>query len=115
MAGYARKRTARTTWATAAMVVVLVASASAQQMTLSRGGATVMVEPYAENIVRVSISMSKEDAIASAGHGISAKPRASGWTMKTGRDGDVLRSARMSVTVAPEGGLRVKALRDLAS
>src|SRR5664280_2727418 len=39
----------------------------AQQMIVSRGAATVMVEPYAENIVRVSISLRKQDATAAAG------------------------------------------------
>ena len=63
-----------------------------------------MVEPYAENVVRVSISLMKERAAAAAGYGISAKPEAGGWTKESGAGGDVLRSARMSVTVAPQGG-----------
>ncbi len=69
---------------------------------MARGDVTVVVEPYAENVVRVSISLLKERATAAAGYGISAKPVESGWTQGAG--GDVLRSGRMSVTVAPQGG-----------
>jgi alpha-D-xyloside xylohydrolase len=63
-----------------------------------------MVEPYAENIVRVSISILKNDAMAAAGYGITATPVASGWKQEGGAGGDVLRSGRMSVTVGPDGG-----------
>jgi alpha-D-xyloside xylohydrolase len=76
----------------------------AQTMTVSRGDVTVMVEPYAENVVRVSISLLKERATGAAGYGISAKPVGSGWTQEAGAGGDVLRSGRMSVSVAPMGG-----------
>ena len=84
--------------------MIFAISAGAQQMTLSRGTATVMVEPYADNIVRVSISTIKEDAVAPPGYGISAKPLPSGWTQESGARGDVLRSSRITVTVAPQGG-----------
>jgi alpha-D-xyloside xylohydrolase len=73
-------------------------------MTVTRGATTVVVEPYAENIVRVSISILRSDATAVAGYGITAKPAASGWTRGAGARGDVLRSGRMSVTVGPDGG-----------
>ncbi len=88
---------------TAAMLV-LGPAMRAQQMTVSRGDVTVMVEPYAENVVRVSISLRKEDATAAAGYGISAKPLATGWRAESSAGGDVLRSGQMSVTVAPQGG-----------
>jgi alpha-D-xyloside xylohydrolase len=95
------------------MAVVPVA-ARAQAMTLTRGPATVMVEPYAENIVRVSISLLPTDATAAAGYGITARPLAIGWTQEAGAEAsgagtagagsDTLRSSRMSVTVGPAGG-----------
>src|ERR1700727_141297 len=77
--------------------------AVAQQLSLSRHEATVLVEPYAPNVVRVSLSLRREDALAAPGDGISAKASATGWTAETGAGGDVLRSARMVVTVTPEG------------
>src|SRR5271154_1121148 len=78
----------------------------AQQLNLSRGGATVLVEAYAPNIVRVSLSLQREDALAGPGFGISAKVAAQGWTAETTPAGDVMRSSRMIVTVSPEGGKR---------
>ena len=83
------------------MLVVLCGTACAQPMVVSRGAATVMVEPYAENIVRVSISLHKQDATAAAGYGISARPQASGWKSDAGAGGDGMSSSRLIVTVAP--------------
>ena len=85
-----------------ALALAMVPAMHAQQMIVSRGAATVMVEPYAENIVRVSISLLKADATAAPGYGITAKPLASGWKIESGASGDVLRSSRMTVTVAPQ-------------
>jgi alpha-D-xyloside xylohydrolase len=81
---------------------MLCGAAWAQPMVVTRGAATVMVEPYADNVVRVSISLLKANATAAPGYGITAKPVASGWRVESGAGGDVLRSARMSVMVAPQ-------------
>ncbi len=86
-----------------ALALAMGVPAVAQQVTLSRGEATVMVEAYAPNIVRVSMSLRKEDAVSAPGYGIVAKPLTAGWTRETGSSGDVLRSSRMVVTVSPEG------------
>ena len=75
----------------------------AQSLTLDRGGATVVVEPYAPNIVRVSISLLKPEATGAPGYGITAKPAGAGWTTERTDGGDVLRSSRMVVRVAPSG------------
>jgi alpha-D-xyloside xylohydrolase len=95
---------------TVAPVFILVALLTnigtlfAQQLTLSRGGATVHVEAYAPNIVRVSLSLQRDDALAGPGFGISAKAATQGWTAETTPAGDVMSSSRMVVTVAREGG-----------
>jgi alpha-D-xyloside xylohydrolase len=89
-----------------AFAVAAGVPASAQKVTVSRGNATVMVEAYAPNIVRVSMSLLKADAVSPPGYGIIAKPLESGWTQETNNTGDVLRSARMVVTVSPEGQKR---------
>jgi len=73
-----------------------------QQMIVSRGAATVMVEPYAQNIVRISISLLKPNATAAPGYGITAKPSASGWKIESGAGGDVLHSSQLVVTVATQ-------------
>lgn len=67
--------------------------------TLQRDGTTVVVEPYASNIVRVTLSTLKDWAQAGPGYGIVAKPVGAGWTHETTADADVYRSARMTVTV----------------
>lgn len=68
-----------------------------------RGEATVLVEPYAPNIVRVSLSLRRADALAAPGYGVVARPAPGGWTVESGVGGDVLRSAGLIVTVAPQG------------
>jgi len=78
-------------------------SCGAQQLTLQRGAATVVVEAYAPNIVRVTMSLDKARALAAAGYGITARPQSDGWTAESGEAGDVLRSARMVVTVQGQG------------
>ncbi len=67
----------------------------------ARGDATVIVEPYAPNIVRVSISLLKQYALAAPGYGVTARSAGQGWTSTSGRTGDVLRSNALTVTVAP--------------
>jgi alpha-D-xyloside xylohydrolase len=91
-------------WAAFALVAVTAPGLMAQTMTVARGDVTVMVEPYAENVVRVSIGILKDRATAAPGYGISANAVATGWTQEAGAGGDVLRSGRMTVTVAPQGG-----------
>jgi alpha-D-xyloside xylohydrolase len=81
-----------------------VASAQASaKISTQRGDATVLVEPYAPNILRVSISLLKQDALAGPGYGISAAPSPAGWHEESGAGGDILRSSEMSVSVAPQG------------
>ena len=77
--------------------------AGAQQLTLERGKANVVVEAYAPNIVRVTMSLDKARAMAGPGYGIFAKPQAAGWTAETNEHGDVLRSSRMVVSVQGQG------------
>jgi alpha-D-xyloside xylohydrolase len=79
-------------------------AAPAQQLTLTRGNATVVVEGYAPNIVRVTLSLQKESALAGPGYGIIAKPHPAGWTAASDSSGDTLSSSRMIVKVSPQGG-----------
>ncbi len=71
-------------------------------MTLTRGGATVVLEGYAPNVVHVSISMDKGFALRAPGVGITAAASPSGWAGSNGKDGDVFRSDKMVVKVSPE-------------
>lgn len=85
----------------AALIVIAgAASAAAAQLTLERDGKTVVLEPYAPNVIRVTMSMNKEWTLTKPGYGFVATPAAEGWTHQQTEQGDVYRSPRMSVTVA---------------
>ncbi len=67
-----------------------------------RGATTVLIEPYAPNIVRVSMSVRRDDALAAPGYGIVAQPDDSGWALNSGRDGDSLQSSVITIKLAPQ-------------
>jgi alpha-D-xyloside xylohydrolase len=87
-----------------ATVVATVPHCFAQTVHIAteRGDATVLVEPYAPNIVRVSLSLRKDDALATPGYGLVARPAEAGWTVSSNEHGDVLKSEALTVTVAPQ-------------
>ena len=55
------------------------AQAPSRQMQIDRKGETIVLEPYAPNIVRVTLSLQPEAAKAAPGFGIVAKPAGAGW------------------------------------
>ncbi|HEX8485329.1 glycoside hydrolase family 31 protein [Sphingomonas sp.] len=67
--------------------------------TVDRHGSIVAVEPYAPNIVRVTIALDRAQADAPAGYGVSGKPDDAGWTHRTDASGDVFASAALTLTV----------------
>jgi alpha-D-xyloside xylohydrolase len=69
---------------------VLAAGAEAAEgrAVLERGGATIALEPYAPNIVRVTLSLDRKEALAAPGYGFLAKPGPEGWTQQRAPDGD---------------------------
>ena len=101
-------KTARKAYACALLLACTAATgcipATAQQLTLMRNEATVVVEPYAPNIVRVTMSLLKPQALARPGYGIIAKPQTTGWTTESNSSGDTIQSSRMIVKVSPQGG-----------
>ncbi len=93
-------------WGTCCLMALAAIAGGTMQaqgkMELSRGEATVVVEPYAPNIVRVTLSLRKGDAESGPGYGVVAHAAPSGWTQESGKSGDVFKSSRMVVTVSPE-------------
>ncbi len=82
--------------------LVVAAVAQAGPLVLDRDGRTISVEPYAPNVLRVTMSTDKASATAGPGYGILAKPSAQGWTQERDAEGyDVFRSARLVLRVAP--------------
>ncbi len=86
----------------AVLLVSLSASAFGLTTPIERNGQTVSIEPYAPNVVRVTLSTIGREAEAAPGYGIVGRPEGSGWSHSTNADGaDIYKSARMTVTVAP--------------
>ncbi len=78
------------------------------QILLSRDGRSVVVEPYAPNIVRITLSSTKTAALAAAGYGIVGTPSKSGWTQELDAEGyDVIRSGRNGHPSSPRRTCRL--------
>ena len=78
------------------------AMAQSGPLVLERPGRVISLEPYAANILRVTMSTDQAAAAAAAGYGIVAAPSSAGWTHERDREGyDVFRSGRMVVRVPP--------------
>ena len=79
-----------------------VAMAQAGPLVLEREGRVISLEPYAPNILRVTMSTDRAAATGAPGYGFVAQPSAEGWTHERDGEGyDVYRSARMVVRLAP--------------
>jgi alpha-D-xyloside xylohydrolase len=73
------------------------------QIVLTRQGRVVVLEPYAPNVIRITLSMGKEAALAAPGYGFVGAPSMTGWTHEQDSGGyQVIRSGRMVIRVAPE-------------
>lgn len=87
--------------ATALGLAGLASSVSAAPMaTVDRYGSFVSVEPYAPNIVRVTIATERERSAADPGYGFVARADAAGWSHRQDASGDVFASPTLSVAVA---------------
>jgi alpha-D-xyloside xylohydrolase len=70
-----------------------------QRLELDRKGETIVLEPYAPNILRVTLSLQRGPALAAPGAGFVAAPAAAGWSASQTAQADVYRSERMVATV----------------
>ena len=77
-------------------------AASGGPQVLTRGDETVVVDPYAPNIVRVTLSLRRDDALAAPGYGIAAKPSATGWRQTHSEREDIFASPELTVTTVAE-------------
>ena len=73
-----------------------------QRLELDRRGETIVLEPYAPNILRVTLSLQPESAMAAPGYGVLAAPAPAGWSASQTTQADVYGSSRMVVTVDRE-------------
>ncbi|MGK6319548.1 TIM-barrel domain-containing protein [Sphingomonas sp. DT-204] len=87
----------------ASTILAVASPAAAQSLgTVDRHGSIVAVEPYAPNIVHVTIALDPKEVAAGAGYGIRAKPDMGGWTHRADAEGDTYSSSALSVTVAAQ-------------
>jgi len=80
-------------------------AASAQQdnqLVLNRGGSTIVVEPYADNIVRVTLSLQKDNALSAPGYGFVDTPSTAKWNHEQTETSDLYRSSRLEVRIASD-------------
>ncbi|HUV71060.1 MAG TPA: TIM-barrel domain-containing protein [Terracidiphilus sp.] len=93
-----------------------LAQAPSQRLVLDRKGETIVLEPYAPNILRVTLSLTPEPALAAPGVGFVASPAASGWSASQSEQADIYQSPRMVVTVSrphPSGRTPLKTQSDI--
>ena len=81
---------------------VPLAHAEDAKLVLHRGNSTIVFEPYAPNIIRVTLSLKEDKALAAPGFGFLAKPAPENWAHQQTDAGDEYRSSRISVTVAAD-------------
>jgi alpha-D-xyloside xylohydrolase len=91
----------------AAVLLLFAVALPAQEgkVVLTRGTSTIVLEPYAPNILRVTLSLKREPAVAAPGYGLIAAPAAAGWSASQTPKTDVYKSDRIVATVdRPQGG-----------
>jgi alpha-D-xyloside xylohydrolase len=70
-----------------------------QRLEIARQGETIVLEPYAPNILRVTLSLKREPALAAPGYGFVAAPAAGGWSASRTAQADVYQSSRIVASV----------------
>ncbi|MEC3909282.1 glycoside hydrolase family 31 protein [Sphingobium sp. CR2-8] len=83
----------------ASCLAMAMPALAAPMALLDRHGSRVAIEPYAPNIVRVTIALDPDLASAAPGEGPNAKADATGWTHRTDASGDIFSSAAITLTV----------------
>ena len=83
----------------ATQLLGVVLHAQETRITLERKGQTIVLEPYAPNILRVTLSLKRESALAPPGYGLVGTPAASGWNASQTDEADLYRSARIVASV----------------
>ena len=89
--------------------------AQTSQVVLDRSGSTIVLEPYAPNIIRVTLSKDKGEAAAPPGYGFVAPAASATWSRQDTSGGTTYRSSRMVVSLpAPRPGKRVASQVDIS-
>ena len=86
------------------------------QLVLDHNGSTIALEPYAPNIIRVTLSLQKDQALAAPGFGFIAQPAAEGWSHQHTDAADIYQSSRMIIRIdaSHPGGTPPLTIRDIS-
>src|SRR5436190_21761280 len=87
-----------------ALAVTFMSSSaiSAPLATVERDGSYVAVEPFAPNVVHVTIALEPDLIGKTPNYGVVAKSDSAGWSRISGADGDRFSSGAMTLTVDPQ-------------
>src|SRR5579864_4846698 len=77
----------------------LLGYAGSSDLVVQHGNSTIVLEPYAPNIIRVSLSLLHDKAAAVPGYGIVASPVSTGWKFERTSGDDVFHSSQLVVVV----------------
>jgi alpha-D-xyloside xylohydrolase len=81
----------------ASSLLGLRVQAQEQKVVIAQGPSTIVLEPYAPNVIRVTLSLDKAQAVAGPGYGIVATPSGQGWNLDKTGDTRTYHSSRMVV------------------
>jgi len=81
------------------LVSVVATKAQDSPVILDRSGSTIVFEPYAPNIIRVTLSLNKAPALSKPGYGFVATPAAEDWARRQSEQGEVYQSSRLIVSM----------------
>src|SRR6185312_2719816 len=76
-----------------------IQAAAQSPVVLDHNGSTIALEPYAPNIIRVTLSLQKDQALAAPGLGFIAHPAADAWSHQHTDATDTYQSSRMVIRV----------------
>ena len=100
------------------LLTLIAATAAAESipLVLDHNGSTIVLEPYAPNIIRVTLSLQKDQALAAPGFGFVARPAGEDWSHQHTDASDIYQSSRMivRVDVSRPGGPRPLTVRDIS-
>jgi alpha-D-xyloside xylohydrolase len=99
-----------------ALTLYAIRATAQSPLVLDHNGSTIALEPYAPNIIRVTLSLQKDQALAAPGLGFIAHPAADAWSHQHTDATDTYQSSRMVIRVdaSHPGGTLPRTIRDIS-
>ncbi|HEX3163022.1 MAG TPA: hypothetical protein VHQ92_10645, partial [Pseudolabrys sp.] len=99
-----------------ALTLYAIRAVAQSPLVLDHNGSTIALEPYAPNIIRVTLSLQRDQALAAPGFGFIAHPAADAWSHQHTDATDTYQSSRMVIRVdaSHPGGTLPRTIRDIS-